>query len=173
MKKLLTLLLLTQLSFAQEITPYVSFSVGVDVRNATFGSQPTNNKPEIDYQLGFEMTSFNRVQVGIFYENFNRIKFDRYGFSVGYELTYNDKITITPSIESSLINRGEVPEVTQGSGSFFSYGANLRFKYEIIDNLCIGVRGNVIARTDLNYLYGGRHFVPSGYLELIYKIELY
>jgi len=150
----------------------VSFSAGVDVRNAFVGSQPTQNKPEVDYLLGFNMISFNRFDVGIFYENFNRIKFTRYGCSVGYQLPITEKLIVTPSIEFSLINRGEVEKEFSGNGGFMSYGLNCKVQYEILDNFCIGLKGNYIKRNDLSYLYGGTNLLFSGYLELAYKINL-
>ena len=65
MKKLITILLLTTSIYAQD--NYMSFSAGIDVRNALFGSEPTNNKPALDYQLQFAMVDRN---MDIFCNNF-------------------------------------------------------------------------------------------------------
>jgi hypothetical protein len=171
MKKLITLLLIPLFASGQS-KPYVSFSVGVDVRNALIGSQPTNNKPEVDYLIGFNMISYNRFDVGIFYENFNRIKFTRYGASVGYQLPITEKLTLTPAVEFSLINRGEVEREFEGNGGFISYGVNCKLQYPILNNLDVSLKGNFIKRNDLSYLYGGTNLLFSGYFEFVYKLPL-
>lgn len=150
----------------------VSFSAGIDVRNAVIGSKPTHNKPEVDYLLGFNMISDNRFDVGIFYENFNRIKFTRYGFTVGYQLPITEKLIVTPSFEFSIINRNEVERDFYGSAGFMSYGLNCKLQFEVLDNFCVGLKGNYIKRNDLSYLYGGTNLLFSGYFEVTYNIPL-
>jgi len=100
MKKLLIALLLTNITYAQ----HVYFAVGGDLRNATIGSEPTNNKPELNYSIEFKMVGNNSVEVGIGYESFNAIDFNRMYGSVGYRIPVYGMV-ITPTIEPTLINR--------------------------------------------------------------------
>jgi hypothetical protein len=170
MKKIILAILITGLSFAQN-NPYVAFSASVDVRNAIVGSQPTENNPELNFILGFQMVG-KSVEVGIFYESFKSIEFSRYGVNAGYQFPIIEKLTITPSLQFSMISRKEVEQEYYGEGCFLSYGANLNIRYEIIDNLTIGLRSECVARTDLNYLYGGSNYIFSNYFEIGYKIPL-
>jgi len=172
MKKIIFLLLFSISTIAQNIDPYVSFSGGIDTRNATIGSTPTKDKPELDFLIGFQMVSFSRIEVGIFYENFKRIEFSRYGVSAGYQFTICDKLSLTPALQFSMINRGPVEQEYSGHGSFLSYGGILNVKYHIGGNFYLGAKGELILRTDKNYLIGGNNWTGSLYAELTYVIPL-
>jgi hypothetical protein len=171
MKKIILAIMITGLSFAQNNDPYVAFSTSFDVRNAIVGSEPTNNNPELNFILGFQMVG-KSVEVGIFYESFKSIEFSRYGLNAGYQFPIIEKLTITPSLQFSIIDRKEVYQKYKGSGSFLSYGGNINIRYEIVENITIGLRSECVARTDLNYLYGGSNYIFSNYLEIGYKINL-
>lgn len=86
MKKLILMLLVSATSFSQ--STYASLQV--DGRNATFGSSPTNNKPELDMLLRFGAIGTAGVGVGIkagiVIEKFSAIDFNKYCFEVGSDL---------------------------------------------------------------------------------------
>jgi len=170
MKKLIIALLLTNLANAQ----HVYFAVGADLRNATLGSAPTNNKQELNYAIEFKMVGNNNVEVGIGFEQFNRIDFNRMYGSIGYRFEIG-KFTLIPTIEPTLINRfdnwggGIGYEMKQ---SFMTIGAGATIEHSFNDKFGIQLYCGALPRPDTKMMYGTNDIVISGFAKLIYKINL-
>ena len=162
--KALIILLISVGCYSQNI--YIS--VGADVKNGIVGSNPTNNKPAFDGIYRFGMIG-KRIECVINYENFNRIKFDRYYFSVGYHIPITDDFTIIPAYEASLINRwGNEWQTTSSHLAFL--GANIAFRYNVSGKISLESMTAILNRVDLNARYGGNKFKISNSINLIYKI---
>lgn len=162
--KTLIILLISVGCYSQNI--YIS--VGTDARNSIVGSNPTNNKPAFDGIYRFGMIG-KRIECVINYENFNRIKFDRYYFSVGYYIPITDNFTIIPAYEVSLINRwGKEWQTT--SSHIALLGANTGFRYKVSRKISLELLTAILSRVDLNARYGGNTFKISNSINLIYKI---
>lgn len=178
MKKIL--LLLISVSMYSQKDNYMSFSTGLDIRNAIVGSKPTNNTPAIDYQFQFAMVDRN-FEVNVGYECFPKINFDKYSIGVGYHiplygyiLSKEVKTTIIPSIEPSLIGRWG----TWGGGlsynqvsSHLSLGVNIAFRWDLSDNVGVEYCLNMLPRTDLSAMYNRKIVVGSNYFKIFYKIN--
>lgn len=168
--KTLLLLLVTTCLFAQK-EGYIALMSGLDVRNATVGSAPTQNKPELDIIAKFIMVGKD-IEVNVLYERFEAISFAKYGFGVGYHFPLYSKYGKTvfiPSIEPCLIDRWG--EEWQVSSSHLSIGANASLRWFFTDHLGAELLFNALPRTDLKARYGGDlTVVTSGYACLIYKI---
>lgn len=188
MRKLLLALLFTSSIYAQKDN-YMSFSTGLDIRNAIVGSNPTNNKPALDYQFQFAMVDRN-FEVNVGYECFPRLNFDKYSIGIGYHLPlYGNifgkeiKTTMIPSLEPSLIGRWG----TWGGGishsqvsSHLALGVNLAFRWDLSDVWAVEYCFNSLTRTDLAAMYGnsrgkvsveGVPIVGSNYFKIVYKIN--
>jgi hypothetical protein len=166
MKKLITLLLFTAISYGQNI----QFSAAIDARNAIAGSVPTNNKPSFNYILEFAMVSCKGIEVTIGYESFKAIKFDKYNIQVGYQFEPLERLKIVPSVSYNLI--GRYGEIWGTTSSHLALGANLALRYELSDSFDIELMAQGLNRVDLNARYGGNNNKVSGFVKLIYKIEL-
>lgn len=187
---ILVLILVTCNSNSQtEKDNYISFSGGLDVRNAIIGTDPTNNKSAIDYFLQFSIVHRN-IETSVGYENFTKIRFDRYFIGIGYHFPLylsawqkNIKTTFIPSIEPSLVNRwGTWQEGLnfKEPSSYFSVGGNLAFRWDINDEFAFEYSFNALPRTDLKTKYGdlslknnlsdGDGIVGSSFVKFIWKI---
>lgn len=171
MKKLLLLSL-----FALQVNAqHVYFSAGLDPRNAIIGSEPTNNKPELNYMLEFKMVGNNNVEVGIGFEQFNAIDFNRMYGTIGYRFPFIGNTIITPTIEPTLINRydnwggGITYEMKQ---SFMTIGLGSTLEIPINYKFGIQFYCGALPRPDIKMMYGNDKIVVSGQIKLIYKIEL-
>lgn len=159
MKKLFFAFMITGLSFAQT---YVSLSA--DVRNAIIGSTPTNNKPEMDFILRAGVISNKGLKVGILFEKFDAIGFNKYGFEIGQRIG-NEKLQLIPAVELGWIERCKM--------NSWTVGANTEILYFLNNNLGITATCNLSWRTDLNEMYGGNNWKFSNYIGLIYKFKKY
>lgn len=178
--KFTLLLLLTTIAFSQPRKPqehYYYFSAALDVRNATFGSAPTNYNPEIDalYQMG--IVSQN-IEVNIGYENFNAISFSKYSVGVGYHFQlyaypfgHEIKTVLVPSLEPTIINRWGTE--WECSSSHLSIGANIGLRWHFTDYLGVELLYNALPRVDLKARYPTANptipIVNSIYTKIIYK----
>jgi len=171
MKKLLLALLLTNLASAQ----HVYFSTGVDLRNAIIGSKPTDNKPELNYLIEFKMVGNNNVEVGIGFEQFNAIDFNRMYASVGYRFPFIGNTILTPTIEPTLINRyndwggGISYDLKQ---SFMTIGIGGTLEYSINDKIAVQLYCSALPRPDIKMMYGTDKIVVSWFLKFVYKVHL-
>lgn len=174
MKQIKTLLMLLISSLAFSQTPYVGFIGGFDIKNALVGSEPTNNKSELNYSLQFVMVGKN-FECGIGYESFNRIDFNRMYLSAGYQFPITEKIKFIPTLEPSIINRSD----NWGGGisyeleqSFLSVALNLSLQYNLNDKLALRTDLNLLPRTDQKMMYNENKIVPSISVKFEYKINL-
>lgn len=175
MKKLILLLLLTASSmYAQD--PYVYFGTSIDVRNAIIGSDATMNKPQADLLFKFGMTG-QGFEVAIGYEHFNVLDFERYFVSVGKMIEVNDRLTLVPSIEPSLIGRshdwGGGLGYEDVESSHLTVGISMPIRYHLNDNFALEGILDAILRTDDMAKYRDDFKVtPSFRVGLIYKIQV-
>jgi len=157
--KTILLLLACGLCYSQ---PYLSLSA--DIRNGTIGSAPTNNKPELDLLLRAGAISYagaiKNVKVGIVYERFKAIDFNKYAFEIGYVFR-GDILELQTTIEAGWIERYKL--------NTWCIGANADVIYWINDNVGISVTCNLLSRTDLNEMYGGNNWKFSNYAGIYYK----
>lgn len=194
--KIIIILLLTHTVFSsygqQQKDTYISFTSGVDIRNAFIGSAPTNNEPSLNYQFQFAMVG-NNVEVNMGYEVFPRLDFDKYTIGVGYHfhlygnaLSRNIHTVFIPSIEPTLIGR----HGTWGGGlsynqvsSHMSLGLNLALRWHISDNIAFEYSFNALPRTDLKAMYGekstrdrasiaGVGIVGNNFLKITYMLPI-
>lgn len=170
MKKLI-LLLICNVAFSQ----HVYFSSGADLRNGIIGSEPTNNKPELNCVIEFKMVGKNNVEVGIGFEQFNRIDFNRMYGTLGYRFPFFGNTIITPTIEPTLINRydnwagGISYEMKQ---SFMTIGLGSTLEIPINNNFWLQMYLGALPRPDIKMMYGNDKIVVSGMIKLIYKIKI-
>ena len=150
MKKLsVILLLLSTISYSQ-----VFLSTGVDIRNSTIDSSPTKGEGKLDLLLKFHLIS-NHFEVSGSYENFKAIGFERYSFGVGYLVHISDKVTITSSVEPTLIGRKKTELNTDwhNKSSHLAIGGTLSIKVDITETIGVGISSNGLLRTDLKANY--------------------
>lgn len=190
MKKLIILLLLTTISYAQET--YVAFSAGFDVGNATFGSRPTNYKPSLDGLYQFSMVGQN-IEGIVSYEHFQEIGFSKFSFGGGYHFPLYGRMfgevrrtVFISSLDISLINRFDK---AYNPKSHFTLGANLAFRWHLTDDFAVETQLNSLPRVDLKYrneksdtpddlreryriVINGLPVVNSVYLKFIWVINL-
>ena len=171
--KTLLLLLFTTIAFAQG---HIYFGAGLDVRNATFGSTPTQNKSAMDLMLKYGMISDNRIECTINYETFPKIGFKKFSFGVGIGIPITPKITIVPTIEPTLIDRNWSVQygnsINGGQSSHLSIGFSMPIRVELNDKFDLEVLTNGLVRTDLKAKYGDSKTVISTYVMIIYKLDL-
>lgn len=156
---------------------YKYFSTAIDIRNAAFGSRPTNNQPALDliYQAG--IVSHN-LEVNISYESFKAIYFDKYAVGVGYHFPLYGcvfgqllKTVLIPGIEPTMINRWG--SEWQTTSCHLTISAGLSLRWFLTDQLAIELLHTMIPRTDLyaRYpeLYSKVPLIQSNYFKFIYK----
>jgi len=143
MKKIIIMLLLAPLFVSGQ--PYITSTV--DFRNAVIGSKPTNDKPELDIILKAGVIAYNGVpiKVGIIYERFNALKFNKYCAEIGYDFKKFLIFDIQASIEGGWISRYNM--------NFWTYGLNLDTIYFINDNLGVVLYYNLSKATDTDALW--------------------
>jgi hypothetical protein len=172
MKKLILLILFTVSLQAQN----VYFSVGLDIKNITVGSKPTNNNSELDLMAKFGMVSNKKVEATLNYERFKRLDFWKFGFGLGKQILIAEKIMIVPTLEYNLINRsddwGGGLGYKDNPSSHLAFGASVPIRYNIDDNWAVELQINLLQRTDIKAKYGKDKWVLSNFLNLIYKINL-
>jgi hypothetical protein len=171
MKKLLiTIFLMSGICSAQN----VYFSVSTDIKNSVLGSDPTNNKPSFDgiFQFGMIGSVPNHktvIESTISYEAFNRIRFNRYFFSVGVHLPITENLTVIPSYETSLIGRwGQ--EWQNVSSHIALLGGNIGVRYKINYHWSVELNTGVLDRVYLNTRYGGRNIRISEQFKVLYRL---
>jgi hypothetical protein len=160
--KTLILLLFTTIAFSQG-SPYVSISA--DLRNGTLGSEPTQNKPKADLLFRAGMISNKNLKIGVIYEIFQAIDFQKYGFEIGQQISITEKLKCIPTLEATIIIRESL--------NHLNAGINGELIYMITDNLGISAIANYSTGTDLNYYYGGKNYRFSGYFGLYWRFDPY
>lgn len=157
---------------------YIYFSGAFDIKNATIGSEATQEKPALDLLFQFGMVGQN-VEVNIGYETFKSICFEKYTIGVGYHFPLYGRIgnktiktVFIPSIEPTLIGRWG--DEWQTTSSHLSIGGNLALRWHLSDKTALELLSNFLPRTDLHTRYPEIHssvpIINSYYLKFIYKI---
>ena len=176
MKTILIFLLLPYLAFSQtkESDPYIAFSYAVDGRNLAVGSEPTNNKRELDGVVGFKFAGGSvPLEITLNYEHFKRIGCYKFEVGFGWIFRAGEKFIIIPSGGPTWIfRRGDVEEYFQINKEFFGAKVKLDIKYEVLPNFFIGNAGQYDFRGDLFTAGYKKHFVFSGYITFEYHIKL-
>jgi len=165
---------------------YLSLSYGVDVRNALIGSQPTDNKPALNWTAEFHAVEEN-IDFNIGMERFNMLEYTRVFVGLGYHiqvlylLNTDIKFSVHPSIEFSNINRTfnesvvwEGKTVTTEVGKSFSTPSfNINWNWDLHKNVAIQIGTNVLPRRDIQYIYKEDHMrvIVSNSLKLVYKFN--
>lgn len=146
---------------------------GFDVKNAIFGSKPTNNKPALDVVIEFGMIG-GKTEIVVGYEEFKDINFDKFSFGVGHRFRINDKFILIPSIEPSLIGRWGLS--WQTISSHLTLGASVALRYKLSNSFSLELQSNVLPRTDLMARYPdinqNSQIIISNYLKIIYRLPL-
>lgn len=172
MKKLLFALIATATMQAQ----HVYFSTGLDLNNAITGSEATNNKASYNGIYTFGMVDRKGYEVGIIYEHFEKLDFNRFSFFVGKSISITEKIAVIPTLEPTLINRsddwGGGLGYKDNPSSHLTLGFSLPIRYDLNDTFAVELYSNYMYRTDIVAKYGtdGNRFSFFG--KLIYKINI-
>lgn len=145
MKKLLFILLISITVNAQ---PYVG--VLGDVRNATIGSEQTNNCSKLNYIIKAGVIGYDSVpfKAGVSYERFDAIAFEKWAVELGWSANmgriFNKEIHFEPSLELFKIDRKELHI------SSVSLGVNLETKYYLTKNIAIDILYQITDRKDID-----------------------
>jgi len=182
-KLLLPILLLSAICSAQK--SYVSASASIDLRNATFGSKPTEFKPALDGTLSIHCVS-KGFELNAGYEHFQKIGFSREFFNLGYlserfvPIRNNDlNFDVLLYGGPSLIHRfGKEDRVSKGkyifgNSSHLAIQAGISFRKNISDKIMIELNYEFMTRQDLIYMYPGtdKSIVGSGTVGLHYILS--
>lgn len=151
MKKLILLsaLLLSTIIFSQTPAPerYTFASVGIDAANAIVGSEPTGNKPSLDFTIkAGAVDETKNLEIYIQYESFNKINYQSFGVAGNAILFPLYKVDLAIGGEFGMIRRME-------GMSFFYYGVNGEVRYLLTDKFSIGAQANIKRRYDIEYLW--------------------
>lgn len=182
MKKTLIIiaLLFTATISAQDEPRNVMFTVGIDARNATKGSAPTNYEPAADITAGVAFKTGNGgLQIGINYQAFPKIKYYDLELEVGYILEYRKRLLITPQLSTKLIMRGGGDlEYEIRNNEFIGAKISLNIKFEILPEtlpgVYFGLDGGGTFRGDKYALIPEvvKSLTFDGTVELTYKINI-
>jgi hypothetical protein len=154
MKKILIILLLSISTYAQH-----QLSVGIDIRNAIVGSEPTKNESATDWTFQYKARQ-NHIEIGFSVETFKKINYFDYNLFAGY---YTGKTVVFYT------NVGFGQIVRNSNIGTFNYEANLGIDYYFLDNFGASYELNFNRRMDLKYLYGVDKPILSNTIKLIYK----
>lgn len=191
MKKLvLSMLMVSALTFAQEKESYASLFVLTDIHNAVEGSKPTNYKPALDLTAGISMVS-NNFELRVSDELFNQIGFNKFAVNFGYHsqryIPLGNKdfnFCIVPSAGVGMIQRWglgdrvvKTPEDTRyiyGKSSHISVQVGLSFVTRLSDKIMLDLSSDLSMRPDLLYHYptdNPKGWVLSNHLGVHYIIN--
>jgi hypothetical protein len=192
MKKLITLLLITTLSYAQEKDGYIAFSAGFDVKNTLKGSEATNSKPALDGLYQFSMVGSD-IEGVVSYEHFQKIGFSKWFFGGGYHfhsrvwLLGDDRRTVfIPTLGIALINRFD--RENYNPQSHLSIENSLALRWHLANNFAFETQVSLLPRVDLKYrneksatpddlgkkyliVVDGLPIVPSVYVKFVWVIN--
>ena len=173
MKKIITILILIvgmtmysqnyNQSYSKRDKPnYIFVGLGIDVRNALIGSKPTNDKSELD--LNFKIGAIhNKIELLMFYENFNRITFQAYGVNVNYVQPILSKTDIVIGLEAGSIIRAS-------NSNFLTGGGNIELRHQLKD-FTVAFQGNARIRPDIWYKNTSLPIKYSGFIVIYYKFN--
>lgn len=173
MKKITTILILIvgmtmysqnyNQSYSKRDKPkYMFIGIGLDMRNAIIGSDPTNNKSALD--LNFKAGAiYNKIEISMFYENFNKIIFQAYGVNINYVQPITSLTDIAIGIEGGSIIRSS-------NSNFLMGGGNLEIRHQLKDFI-IALQGNARIRPDIWYKNTALPIKYSGFVVVYYKFN--
>ncbi len=142
---------------------YKFVTVGFDVRNLAVGSKPTEDKSELNYQIKAGAVSKN-VEIGVFYEQFNRIQFQAYGAQAGYIFQLANKTNLYTGAEFGSIIRYK-------DYNFLMYGFNGEIRQHVGNLLIFGLQCNYRYRSDIDQKNGANDFRTSVMLNTTFKFN--
>ena len=154
MKKLILILLLSASTYAQQ-----QLSVGIDVRNAIVGSEPTQNESATDWTFQYKARQ-NHLEMGLSVETFKKINYFDYNLFAGY---YTGETVVF----YGNIGFGQI--VRESNVGTFNYESNVGIDYYFLDNFGASYELNFNRRMDLKYLYGVDKPILSNTIKIIYK----
>lgn len=174
MKKLFTIavLLIWGISNAQNYNQswskrdklnYKFITFGFDGRNALIGSDPTDDKSELNYHIKAGAVSKN-VEIGIFYEQFNRIKFQAYGVQAGYIFMVAKNTDLYAGAEYGSIIR-------YNDDNFLMYGFNGEIRQHVGNRFILGLQASYRYRSDIDQKNGENDFRGSLMLNTTFKFN--
>lgn len=170
MKKLLPLLLLTFQLHAQQ--GYVS--AGIDLRNATLGSDATKNESAGNFNFKAMLVGNKGTEVGMGFEMFPRIDYNRMYLSAGQQIKITEDIKAVPSLEPSIINRwddwGGGLGYKDNRSCHLSIALNLGLRYDISERFGLQLNYNLLPRTDTGAKYDDFKVVGSTFFEILIKL---
>jgi hypothetical protein len=157
MRKLLLFLILnlTLSTYAQH-----QFSVGLDVKNAIVGSDPTDNEPATDLTIQYKVRQ-KHIEVGLSYERFNAIEYQDYTVFLGY--CVGEK-----NVFYTNIGFGQI--VRKSNIGTLNYEINVGFDKYIYKNIGLSYELNINRRMDLQFIYDVYQPTISNNIKLIYKL---
>jgi hypothetical protein len=143
--------------------------IGADVKNGIVGSQPTNDKPAFNglYKIGF--ISNENIRLNMTFENFNEIKFTRWGLEAGYVFELN-KLNIHTTAEISTIERKLTTSHYYNGIIVLTGGANLELEYDLTDHFSVSLVNQLIYRNDFRIYNARAQFLNSVFLVFSFKI---
>lgn len=172
MKKLIVLAVLVfGMSATAQGLNEAFLSASFDVRNASFGSAPTNNKPALDALFKCGMVGEKGLEFQAMYEVFKKIEFSKYGLCVGQKIpVIEDKMSVSLLAELAWVKRdwgGEVGEVGNGCA-----GMAISTRYKISDRVGVELFLERLFRGDIDWRYNGNGepWVNSVYVGVTYNI---
>lgn len=101
--------------------PYIA--AGFDLRNAVSGSKPTNDRPELDYQLKAGAI-YRNVEIGIQFDNFPAIEYRQYSVYANYVVPVYRKLSVSARLEAGSIIR-------EGNSKYLFYRCNTESRYDL------------------------------------------
>lgn len=160
MKKLLLILLLFPITMTGQVkkwynidydTNYRFVSFSVDPQNAIWGSD--KNSPGLDFvaKIG---ANHGKVRVAMFYERFELIKYQSYGFQASYVMYPLRNVQALVGSEAGIINRMGPTTIT--------YAFNGELEYHL-ERFFIGWKLDVKRRTDIEQKWGYSNYLTVGY----------
>lgn len=152
-------LIITSLCYSQDF----NISLGYDIKNSIKGSKPTNFEPSLNYLLRASAVDKNNIEIGIFYENFNKINYQCYGINAGYFIEILKIMELYGGVESGFIIR-------KFNTNRFSYGLNLEARFKIKENISISLLNQCRYRSDLHYINAPKPYRNSIFLNIIFSI---
>ena len=161
MKKLITIILIltaVNINAQEEKDTYFSVSAGLDIKNSTVGSKPTNNEPALNYTIDAHAVAEN-IDFNLGYECFDMIKYQRryvalgYHFNVGYVPRTDIKFSIQPSLEFSNIARIWTDDGIYKRQSFSTPSININWNWDLNKHFAIQLATNILPRPDIRVLY--------------------
>ena len=148
MKKLLFILLITSLSYAQQ-----GYRNGYDMITLKTSIDPkmAYSEKALDIKVEVSFTTKNNNQFGMAFENFKKRDFRAMSIFYGHEFSIR-KVVVTPYVEFGNIFRKH--ENDWSWNYYFYYGVGTKFRIPITENFGVFINNTFVRRTDLTHIWG-------------------